>query len=207
MASRTDHRRLLLLVPVGALLALNGLVWTARSADPRPLDRGARLVAAPSLASPAPTAAAVPGPIDIPEDPYAPEPVVAIGTIQIPKLGLNHTLYNGVTLTVIDHGPSHWPGTALPGQPGNVVVAGHRVTHDHPFLDIDRLAPGDDVIFLVAGTRSVYRVTGTLIVRPADTWIVNPTPTATATLYACHPKYSKAQRYVVRLALVSSQPT
>jgi sortase A len=206
LASRTDRRRLLLFVPVGALLALNGLAWTARGADQRPLDRGALRVVAPSPASPTPPIAA-PGPIEIPEDPYASEPVVAIGTIQIPKLGLSHTLYDGVTLTVIDHGPSHWPGTALPGQPGNVVVAGHRVTHDHPFLDIDKLAPGDDVIFLVGGTRSLYRVSGSLIVRPTDTWIVNSTPTATATLYACHPKYSKAQRYVVRLALVSSQPT
>jgi LPXTG-site transpeptidase (sortase) family protein len=201
LASLTDRRRLLLFLPVVALLALNGLVWTARGAVSRPLERAEVRVASPPQASPTPVTTAGAGPIEIPEDPYAPEPVVAIGTIQIPKLGLSHTLYDGVTLTVIDHGPSHWPGTALPGQPGNVVVAGHRVTHDRPFLDIDKLAPGDDVIFLVGGTRSVYKVTGTLIVRPTDTWIVLPTPGATATLYACHPKYSKAQRYVVRLAL------
>ena len=152
-----------------------------------------------SLVPPEPEAQ--PGPIAIPEDPYAPEAVVRIGTITIPKLGLEHDLFSGVTLNVIDHGPSHWPGTALPGQPGNAVIAGHRVTHDHPFLHIDDLRPGDQVIFDVSGVRSTYRVTGSEIVTPDAVWIANQTATPTATLYACHPLHSKKQRYVVHLAL------
>ena len=46
-------------------------------------------------------------------------------------------LYEGITLTTLNKGPGHWPGTALPSQDGNVVVAGHRVTHSRPFRHID----------------------------------------------------------------------
>ena len=49
-------------------------------------------------------------------------------------------------------------------------------------------------------------VTGHQIVSAKDTWIVNPTPTATITIFACHPKHSAAQRYVVHGDLVASGP-
>jgi len=63
-----------------------------------------------------------------PSDPYADVPIVQVGTISIPKIGLVHPMYEGVWLTVLDHGPGHWPGSAEPGQRGNTVVDGHRVT-------------------------------------------------------------------------------
>jgi len=145
--------------------------------------------------------AAASGPIAIPADPYAPEPVVEIGVIEIPKLGLTHRLFEGVTLRNIDRGPSHWPGSALPGQPGNAVVAGHRATHSQPFRRLDDLVAGDLVVFTVGGTGSTYRVSGSRVVGPDDTWIANQTEASTATLYACHPPGSARQRYVVHLAL------
>ncbi len=46
-----------------------------------------------------------------------------------------------------------------------------------------------------------YLVTGTQIVTPDSLWIVDPTDTPTATLFACHPLGSTAQRIVVNLAL------
>ena len=142
-------------------------------------------------------------PIRIPDDPYAPEPVVEIGSIEIPKIGLSTRLFQGVTMHNIDRGPSLWTGSALPGQPGNAVVAGHRVSHNRPFRRIDDLAPGDLVTFTVHGARTTYRVTGTRIVDPQDTWIADQTPEPTATLYACHPPGSVAHRYVVNLALAT----
>ena len=120
-----------------------------------------------------------------------------IGTIEIAAIGLRHDVYEGITLHNIDHGPSHWPGSALPGQVGNAVFAGHRVTHSHPFRRIDELVAGDTVVFDIGGTRSTYRVTGDEVVTPTDTWIANPTPTPTATLFACHPPGSARYRYVV----------
>ncbi len=157
---------------------------------PRPL---------PTAPRPAP---ALPQPIVIPADDYAPEPVVELGSIEIPAIGLKHRTFQGVTLHNIDEGPSHWTGSALPGEMGNTVFAGHRATHSKPFRRIDALVPGDKVIFTVGGARSTYRVTGHMVVRPADSWIADQTSAYTGTLYACHPVGSTAERYVVRLELV-----
>ena len=90
-------------------------------------------------------------------------------------------------MTTLDQGPGHWPGTAMPGQLGNVVIAGHRVSHDKPFRNIDKLEPGDDVILTTGDGRFVYKVTGTEIVYPDALWIVDQTAEHTATLFACHP--------------------
>lgn len=132
------------------------------------------------------------------------EPIVEIGTIEIPKIGLGHTIYHGITMRNIDKGPSHWPGTAFPGEVGNSVFAGHRVTKSKPFRNIDQLVPGDRVIFTIEGVKSEYSVTGTEIVPPSAVHIVDQTPTATATIFACHPPGSARQRIVVRMDLVSS---
>lgn len=146
-------------------------------------------------------------PIDPPVNAYADEPHVVIGSIEIPKLGLSVPLNQGISLKSIDRGPSHWPGTALPGAPtGNTVIAGHRVTHSKPFRYIDTLVPGDEIIFVVDGVRSVYAVTGSEVVTPDRTDIVNQTQDPIATLFACHPPGSARYRYVVRAALVSANP-
>jgi sortase A len=133
-------------------------------------------------------------------------PAPQIGRIEIPKINLDHPIFEGVDETVIHWGPGHWPGSAMPGKVGNSVFAGHRVTHTRPFYDIDLLVPGDQIIVHTADGTFTYRVTGHQIVSAKDTWIVNPTATATITIFACHPKHSAAQRYVVRGDLVASGP-
>lgn len=145
-------------------------------------------------------------PVDPPRNAYAEEPHVVIGTIEIPKLGLSVPLNQGISLRSIDRGPSHWPGTALPGRVGNTVIAGHRVTHSKPFRHIDQLVPGDELIFVSEGVRSVYHVTEHEVVTPDATWIVNQTPEPIATLFACHPPGSARYRYVVRAKLVATSP-
>lgn len=133
-----------------------------------------------------------------PRNSYAPEPIQEIGIIEIPKIGLRHKVMHGITLRNIDHGPSHWPGTPLPGEPGNVVFMGHRVTHSHPFRRIHELVPGDEILFDIAGVKSRYIVSGHEIVTPNRLDIVNPTPNPIVTIFACHPPGSARQRYVVR---------
>ncbi len=153
----------------------------------------------------APTTTAVPATLPDPEsppaDPRAAEALSQVGTIEIPKIGVSKSMYEGITLTTLDHGPGHWPGTAMPGQLGNVVIAGHRVSHDKPFRNIDKLVPGDDVIMTTADGSFDYKVTSTEIVNPDALWIVDQTPDYTATLFACHPPGSTRQRIVVHLAL------
>ena len=143
----------------------------------------------------------LPNPESPPADPRAAEPLVALGTIEIPKIGVSKSLYEGITLTTLDRGPGHWPGTAMPGQFGNVVIAGHRVSHDKPFRNLDQLVEGDDVFLTTDDGRFDYKVTGTEIVTPDAVWIADQTPDYTATLFACNPPGSTRQRIVVHLAL------
>lgn len=152
------------------------------------------------------TTVPLPQPAHSPTDPYAAVPVRQIGVIRIPKIGLVHPVYEGIWLTVIDHGPGHWPGTALPGGLGNTVFPGHRVTHTHPFLDLDRLRPGDSIIFEMPYGTYTYAVRDTIIVKPTDTWVVDQHRDHEVTLIACHPKHSAAERIVVQGVLVRSEP-
>jgi sortase A len=138
-----------------------------------------------------------------PPAPHAQEPIVQMGTIEIPKIGISATMFEGVSLTVLDHGPGHWPGSAQPGHVGNVVIAGHRTSHSRPFRNIDQLVPGDQVIFVNAEGRFVYAVTSTEVVDPTALRILDQTTARTATLFACHPPGSTRQRIVVHLALVA----
>jgi sortase A len=131
----------------------------------------------------------------------AKEPLQSLGHIDIPKLNVSADLFEGIALSTLDNGPGHWPGTALPGQVGNVVVAGHRTSHSKPFRNIDKLADGDLVTFTVDGATYNYVVTGHEIVDPSSIQIVDQTPAPTATLFACHPPGSVSERYVVHLAL------
>lgn len=144
----------------------------------------------------------LPQPEDSPTDPYEKVPVTEIGSIEIPKINMTQPLYHGVWLTVLNVGPGHWPGTALPGEYGNTTIAGHRVTHSKPFRNIDDLVEGDEIIVTTDTGRHVYKVTGSEIVNPEDIWIVDQTPGFRITLFACHPPGSAAQRYVVYGELV-----
>jgi sortase A len=142
----------------------------------------------------------LPNPESPPADPRADEPLVELGTIEIPKIGVSKSMFEGITLTTLDHGPGHWPGTAMPGHAGNVVIAGHRVSHDKPFRHLEQLEPGDDVILTTDEGRFVYKVTSTEVVYPDALWIADQTADSTATLFACHPAGSTRQRIVVHLA-------
>lgn len=143
-------------------------------------------------------------PIAPPLDAYADEPIIEMGTISIPKIDVAMTMYSGIRMTTLEYGPGHWPGTALPGATGNVVVAGHRTSAHKVFRNIDQLVPGDEIVFDDVNGRHVYEVTRTEIVEPTAVWIVNPTATPTATLFACHPPGSTAQRIVVFADLVTT---
>lgn len=178
------------------------------AAAPATAVPAAPVAPAPATAAPA-TAAATrendnPG-ITSPPNAHAPEPEMQIGTIAVPKLGLSTALFEGVTLTTLNRvGVGHWPGTALPSQAGNVVVAGHRVTHSRPFRNIDTLGPGDRVVFTIGGGQHTYTFASNEIVPPNAMRIVNQSADKTATLFACHPPGSARFRFVVHLTYVGS---
>jgi len=144
----------------------------------------------------------VSSPIAPPSDPNGAEPLVEVGWMSIPSIDLETPMFEGIRLTTLNHGPGHWPGSAAPGQIGNVVVAGHRTSHNAEFRRLDRLVAGDIVTFTTPDGVFDYSVVGTEIVGPDALWIIDPSDTPTATLFACHPPGSTRQRIVVKLALV-----
>jgi sortase A len=136
-------------------------------------------------------------PIAPPADAYAQEPVIELGRIVIPRIGVDMVMYEGIRMTTLDNGPGHWPGSAMPGQAGNVVVGGHRTSKHKVFRNIDDLVAGDEIIYRDEAGEHVYIVNRVEVVEPTDVWIVNPTDTPTTTLFACHPPGSTRQRIVV----------
>jgi sortase A len=144
------------------------------------------------------TSTTLPQPIAPPSDPDAAEPVIELGRIAIPAIGVDMAMYEGIRLTTLDYGPGHWPGSAMPGEPGNMVVGGHRTSKHKVFRNIDDLVAGDQIVFTDPdGTQHVYIVNRIEVVEPDAMWIVDPTETPTTTLFACHPPGSTRQRIVV----------
>jgi sortase A len=209
--SPTQKKRTLVGVVIASVLAI-GIGATAFVVT-RDDSAEARTVAPPTTTSSTTTTvkrttttlAPLPQPDPAPLDAYADVPITQIGTMTIPKINVVTPIFEGVWLTVVDHGPGHWPNSAMPGRPGNSVFAGHRVTHTHPFLDMDLLAAGDKVIFDMPYGTFTYSVTAITIVQPEDFSIIFPTRKPTITLFACHPKHSAAQRIVAKATLVSSK--
>lgn len=144
--------------------------------------------AAPTSTSPAATA------------PPPPAEGEGLARLEIPKIGVDKIVVEGVGVEDLRKGPGHYPGTALPGVRGNTAIAGHRTTYGAPFEDIDRLKPGNEIVLTTVTGRYVYRVTGTRIVSPAETSVLADSPDPILTLTSCHPKYSASQRIIVSAA-------
>lgn len=118
----------------------------------------------------------------------------------------------GTSVADLKKGPGHIPGTALPGELGNVVLSGHRTTYGAPFERFDELAPGDQVVLETRDGWFTYTVRGSSIVAPTAVEVTFPVPgdpTATPTqrlltLTTCNPKYSARQRLIVRAELTAA---
>jgi sortase A len=128
--------------------------------------------------------------------------LITVGQLSIPRLKVTTTIYKGVTDTQFDRGVGFWPGTALPGTRGNVVIGGHRTAALRPFYSIETMKPGDLIKVTRPGRSFTYKVSRVMVVRPTALWIVKPTSTAMLTLFTCHPRGSTSMRYVVRATLV-----
>lgn len=109
---------------------------------------------------------------------------------------------DGVTAGDLRRGPGHYPGTAAPGDDGNVGIAGHRTTYGAPFYDLDDLRSGDEVHLVDdEGERWVYEVVEQRVVGPSDAWVIDDDPRDQGhpllTLTTCHPRFSAAERLIV----------
>lgn len=80
--------------------------------------------------------------------------------LSVPSFGSDYhfTVIEGTSEATLEIGPGHYADTALPGQPGNFAVAGHRVGKGAPFNDLDQLQSCDAVVVETASSWFVYRV-------------------------------------------------
>jgi sortase A len=223
---RGSSRTRLTLAPVAlapaALVVLLGLSALSGCAGDQPID-AAETTTTTTVPAPPTTRATTttstttttttlfPPPPEQPDAPIAPprdargqDPYVEMGAIEIPSIDVSSQLLQGIRLTTLDVAPGHWPGSALPGRVGNSVISGHRTSHGGVFRNLDKLEAGDEILVHAYDGTHTYRVTEIEIVPPTALWIVDPTPTATITLFACHPPGSTRERIVVRADLVET---
>lgn len=134
-----------------------------------------------------------------------PERGEPVSRIKIPKLGVDKVLVGGVDAESLKKGPGLFPKSPLPGQLGNVAIAGHRTTYGAPFEDLDKIVVGDEIVFETpAGTRT-YRVhKKPYNVFPSNVEVVATTDPlrATLTLVTCTPKFTSWKRLIVEAELV-----
>jgi LPXTG-site transpeptidase (sortase) family protein len=140
----------------------------------------------------------------------AEHPAAAAGplaVLKIPKIHLEVPILEGTDDPALDYGAGHVEGTALPGEVGNVAIAGHR---DGFFRGLKDIVVGDTMeLETVRGSES-FVVQNIWLVTPNDVWVLDPTPTESITLVTCYPFYfvgSAPQRYIVRATRAPSNPS
>ena len=129
-----------------------------------------------------------------------------LGELRIPHLDSHYVIVAGTGADSLRRGPGHYDGTALPGQPGTVGIAGHRTTYGAPFRHLDALRRGDAITITMPYGTFTYKVDGTRIVKPSDVAALKPAGRQRLALTACHPLYSAAQRIVVTARLTTATP-
>lgn len=106
-----------------------------------------------------------------------------VGELEIPRVNLSAVVYDVRDPAALRRAAGHLRGTALPWQPGNSVVAGHR---DSAFRLLRHVRPGDDVRFVTARGAFDYRVTRAFVVYPDEVWVLDKNAAA-LTLITCFP--------------------
>ncbi|MBW3626750.1 MAG: class E sortase [Actinobacteria bacterium] len=131
-----------------------------------------------------------------------PAPGDPIGRMEIPRIGVDRILVEGISVEDLKKGPGHYPDAPMPGGQGNVAIAGHRTTYGAPFYRLDELVVGDPIIVSSPQGQFRYEVSESLVVEPDRVDVVAPTPDARLTLVTCTPRFSARQRLIVVAALV-----
>ena len=130
-----------------------------------------------------------------------------VGRITIPSIGVSKYVVAGVRLKDLERGPGLFPGSPMPGQKGNVAIAGHRTTFGAPFSRIDELRGNERIILESKDGTFTYIVNGEpKIVLATDTAVAKTTnpDIAIITLVSCYPKWTSTKRIVVVATLDST---
>lgn len=134
-------------------------------------------------------------------------------TMRIPKLDVDVLVVEGTTPAALRAGAGHYLDTALPGEVGNVAIAGHRTTYGRPLNRMDELGPGDVVeletpfaVYTYTAVPAFGGHANPWVVLPNDTSVLAPEPgKSLLTLTTCHPKGSAKQRLIMRFELTGTK--
>jgi sortase A len=121
-----------------------------------------------------------------------------LGRIEISSIGLAAMIMEGVDTRTLRHAVGHIPGTPMPGQPGNVALAGHRDTF---FRGLRNVHKDDEITLTTLHGSCRYLVDSTQVVGPEDIKVLSATPDNILTLVTCYPFYfvgPAPQRFIVR---------
>ena len=107
-----------------------------------------------------------------------------IGRLEIPRLKVRAVVREGAGQDTLDVALGHIPGTALPGQPGNAGIAGHR---DTLFRGLRKIEKNDVIEFQTPAGSYNYQVESTSIVKPDDVTVLHASQHPEMTLVTCYP--------------------
>jgi len=127
-----------------------------------------------------------------------------VGRISIPRLKVRSIVEEGTDSTTLRHAVGHVEGTALPGQLGNVALAGHR---DSFFRGLKEIRRNDNIRVETRDRSYDYRVESLSIVGPEDVSVLNASDGKTLTLVTCYPfgyVGDAPRRFIVRARQTSS---
>jgi sortase A len=88
--------------------------------------------------------------------------------------------------------------SAIPGQPGNSIIAGHRDTHFRFLKDVQQ---GDRILLESGGAFHRYTVKSIHITSPSDVSLLGQVPGSALTLVTCYPFYylgPAPKRFIIR---------
>jgi len=137
--------------------------------------------------------------------PMRPPPTALIGRLSVPRLHLSAMVREGIGRKSLQLAVGHIPATPLPGQPGNVGVAGHRDTF---FRGLKDLRKNDEIQFSTVNGDFKYAVESLIIVGPDEVGVLAFSSENVLTMVTCYPFYyvgAAPKRFVVRARQVSPQ--
>jgi len=109
--------------------------------------------------------------------------------IQAPAAGIDtpviNLYYENGEWSAIDYAAGYLYGSGDPGEPGNVVIAGHAGLRGGVFMHLPKLGLGDDIVVYTASYRFVYRVSEIKVVWPTQLEVLDAYANATLTLFSC----------------------
>lgn len=126
-----------------------------------------------------------------------------LGEIELTRIGVTAMILEGTDDRTLRRAVGHIPGTPLPGQPGNVAIAGHRDTF---FRALRNVRQDDEITLMTLEGSYRYRVDAITVVGPEDTQVLDNSGGDILTLVTCFPFNfvgSAPRRFIVRAQRIS----